>query len=58
MTREFDDRIRLAADALVERKGIEDAIAELNMRRVKEPRAAEALAYVKRHYSRGLRSDD
>ena len=51
MSREFDDSIRLAADALVDAEGLDAAIAELNERRIEEPRAAEALAYLKREYT-------
>ena len=57
MSREFDDSIRLAADALVEQAGLEAAIAELNERRIEEPRASEALAYVKREYTREVEAE-
>jgi hypothetical protein len=50
MSRSFDDSIRYAADALVAHRGLEAAVKELNERRVREDRAAEALAYVKREY--------
>jgi hypothetical protein len=50
MSRSFDDSIRYAADALVAHRGLEAAIEELNERRVREDRAAEALAYLKREY--------
>jgi len=50
MSGEFDDSIRLAAECYVERVGVDGTIAALNDRREEEPRAAEALAYVKREY--------
>ena len=53
MSREFDDSIRLAAECYVERFGVDGTIAALNDRREAEPRAAEALAYVKREYTDG-----
>ena len=51
MSREFDDSIRLAAECYVDRFGVDGTIAALNDRRDEEPRASEALAYVKRAYS-------
>ena len=51
MSREFDDSIRLAAECYVERFGVDGTIAALNDRRDEEPRATEALAYVKREYA-------
>jgi len=53
MSREFEESIRLAAECYVEAYGLDGAIAALNDRRDEEPRAAEALAYVKREYSAG-----
>jgi hypothetical protein len=47
----FDDSVRLAADALVERHGLKAAIAELQQRReagAQNSRINEALAYLRR----------
>jgi len=51
MSREFKESVRLAAECYVDRFGVDGTIAALNDRRDEEPRAAEALAYVKREYS-------
>ena len=51
MSREFEESIRLAAECYVDRVGVDGTIAALNDRRDEEPRAAEALAYVKREYA-------
>jgi hypothetical protein len=51
MSHEFEESIRLAAECYVDRFGVDGTIAALNDRRDEEPRAAEALAYVKREYT-------